>query len=270
MSLIDAVFNRRSVRSFLTDPIQSEKKSQLLNFINNLEVPFEHSVQVKLFEASGGKKLYTMFTAPKDNFAIMSETDMVSISKAGFIGELVLLYATDLGISTCWFGHYHLRTLNDLMPHMTPSENDPRWSYGKGPVDGTRVIAISPLAYHKEKGLRIIDRLQSSMMSHKRKALDELLVGKKDLSEDIYFALDLARLAPSAGNLQFWRFDVSEDEKLVRVAMPVGYKHPKWEHPNVDIGIAASHIFLGLKERGIDFSVDIKEEEGCAVWYFRL
>lgn len=270
MSLIDSIYTRRSVRSYRIEALDEADMLKIKAFINHLEIPFEHNVELKIFKAESKKKLYTMFSAPKDNLAILAETDMVSISKAGFIGELAVLYATSLGISTCWFGHYHLKTLNTLMPHMEVTEEDPRWSYGKGIVNGRRAIAITPLAYHKEKGLRLIDRIQASVMSHKRKPLEVLLTGKKNLSEPVKYALELARLAPSAANLQFWRFHVSKDETQIRIAMPVGYKHPKWEHPNVDIGIAASHVYLGLKERKIPFAIEIKEEEGCAAWYFKL
>jgi hypothetical protein len=48
--------------------------------------------------------------------------------------------------------------------------------------------------------------------------------------------------------------------------MPVGYKHFKWEHPNVDIGICASHIWLGLVDRGFAPSVEVHEDRDRAVF----
>jgi len=48
--------------------------------------------------------------------------------------------------------------------------------------------------------------------------------------------------------------------------MPVGYKHFKWEHPNVDIGICASHVWLGLIDKGYDPQVTVSDDSGRAVW----
>lgn len=270
MNLIEGILNRRSVRAFKLDAIEDSTRIKIQKYISELNVPFEHNVTLEMFKTEPTRKLYTMFQAPEDNLAIFSETDFVSLSKAGFIGELAVLYATTLDVSTCWFGHYHLKTMNQLIPHMTIEKTDPKWSFGKGEVKGRRVICITPIAYRKDKGLRLIDRIQASTMSFKRKPLEKLLTGKTDLSQRTKDILEWARLAPSAGNGQFWRFHVSENEKIIKVQMPVGYTHPKWEHPNVDIGIAASHIYLGLKDKNIDFTINIKEESGCAVWYFEL
>lgn len=46
----------------------------------------------------------------------------------------------------------------------------------------------------------------------------------------------------------------------------IGYKHPKWKHPNVDIGITACHLWLGFKMKGIETKIDISDVNGCAVW----
>ncbi len=76
--------------------------------------------------------------------------------------------------------------------------------------------------------------------------------------------------APSAANFQFWRFKVEPDQKTIYVSIPEGYKHPKWEHPIVDIGITACHLWLGLSMKGIDCKVEVEEVKGCAVWKFSL
>ncbi|MEW5921757.1 MAG: hypothetical protein AB1796_12595 [Bacillota bacterium] len=50
--------------------------------------------------------------------------------------------------------------------------------------------------------------------------------------------------------------------------MPVGYKHFKWEHPDVDIGICACHFWLGLLLQNVDCRVSVNQEQGRAVWRF--
>jgi hypothetical protein len=63
-----------------------------------------------------------------------------------------------------------------------------------------------------------------------------------------------------------WRFAFENNLKTITIAMPVGYKHFKWEHPNVDIGICASHVWLGLIDKGYNPTVSVKEDSDRAVW----
>jgi hypothetical protein len=215
--------------------------------------------------------------SPQDNVAFISETDVVSIAKTGFIGELVVLFAQSLGVSTCGYGHYKLAELERLMPHLqnpTQLKEAPNgFGYSKGVTDGVRAICISPLGYYESGGLRLMDRMTKKMYSFNRKETKELLENPEDatnLSEDLSYALDLARKAPSAGNSQMWRFGFNNGYKTITVAMPVGYKHYKWEHPNVDVGICACHLWLGLVERGIKSVVEVFENSNRAVFSFKL
>ena len=274
-NLESAINKRRSTRSFEPRGLDADTIEVLKRRVSELEVPFEHSVEVRFFKASPTKKLYLAFDSPEDNMAFLSETDYVSISKAGFVGELAVLLATELGISTCWYGHYNLEEMEKLLPHLGEhsKQEQPKWGYGKDVVEGRRIIAVSPLGYWNKSGLRLFDRFQENAISFKRKAIDELLIGQVrevQLTEPIRFALDLARKAPSAANSQFWRFRVEPDQKTIYVSMPEGYKHPKWEHPNVDIGITASHLWLGLSIKGVLCKVEVEEVKGCAVWKFSL
>ena len=244
---------------------------------NTLTVPFEHDVEIKFFKANPTKILYLTIKSPPDNMAFMSETDILSISKTGFVGELVILFATSKGLSTCWFGHYRLSELERLMPHLQSpdqlNEANMGYGYAKGVTTGKRAICISPLGYFESGGLRLIDRYQSRGISFKRKGIKELLVnpGEYDkLPEDILYALDLGRKAPSAANAQMWRFSFAEDYKTIFIAMPEGYRHLKWEHPNVDIGICACHVWLGLIDKGYNPKITVHEEGDRAVWRFAL
>lgn len=56
----------------------------------------------------------------------------------------------------------------------------------------------------------------------------------------------------------------------IAIAMPVGYKHIKWEHPDVDIGICASHFWLGLTMKNVSSRVSLNQEQGRAVWRFLI
>jgi len=76
----------------------------------------------------------------------------------------------------------------------------------------------------------------------------------------------MGRKAPSAANAQMWRFAFGDSYKTIIVAMPKGYRHFKWEHPNVDIGICACHVWLGLIDKGYNPKVTVHEEDERAIW----
>lgn len=272
---VTAINSRKSTRLYDRKPVPAQLLADLQQFVRNAEFPFQHEVEVRFFRAEPNKRLANnLKNPPPDNFALLADTDVLSISKAGFVGELVILYATNLGLSTCWFGHYSLAELERLMPHLEdPAAPKPAWGYGTGEVSGRRAICISPLGIPSTEGLRLLDRMTGSLMSFKRKPIGALL--ENGMSEDslpatLRLALDLARKAPSAANAQFWRFAVSPDFRTVDIAMPVGYRHLKWEHPNVDIGACACHFWLGLEMQHIASQVTISEDQGRAVWHFVL
>lgn len=271
-----AISNRRSVRSYEMHDVEEKTLSGLRNFASEMRVPFDHDVEVRFFKAMPDRRLYNnLKVTPRDGVAFIADTDNISISKAGFAGEMIILYATVLGLATCWFGHYSPAELEHIMPHLGEhaSQPLPKWGYGNGTVPGRRAICISPLGYRRDEGIRLMDRMQVSFMSYKRKPLGSLLEGgisEDRISPEIRYALDLARKAPSAANSQHWRFMVSDDCKTVSIAKPVGYKHIKWEHPDVDIGICACHFWLGLLTKGIGCRVSLSEEHGRAMWRFKI
>ena len=270
-----AINTRRSIRSYEMRPLAPDTMSKIRQFAGDMPVPFEHDVMVRFFKAEATKRLYaSLITSPPDHAAFMARTDTLSISKAGFIGEMLILYATALGLATCWFGHYSLTELERLMPHLGEHAADhPRWGFGKDFTPGERAICLTPLAYRRKDGLRMYDRIAGAVMSHRRKPLRELLqdgVTEENLSPDVLSALELARKSPSARNGQFWRFTVSPDLGSITVALPAGYRPSLWPHPNVDIGICACHLWLGLKMKGVETGLKLEVDGDRAVWTFTL
>lgn len=264
---------RRSARSYKMLAVDKDVIESIKNFAKSMQVPFNHSVEIKFFNADPTKTLYTMMKSPPNNIAFVAETDIISISQAGFIGELLILFAESKGISTCWYGHYKLEELERLMPHLQSAEQlkeaNMGYGYSKGITTGRRVICITPLGYYEDGGLRLMDRITKKTLSFKRKEIKDLLENSNDydqLSDDLLYALDLGRKAPSAANSQMWRFAFEDNYNTIIISMSVGYKHLKWEHPNVDIGICACHVWLGLIDKGYNPTVTINEDSARAVW----
>lgn len=275
-NLSETINNRRSIRNFKADPLKPETLKILSGFSTTVRLPFDSPTEIRFFKAEPTKELYTTMQSPADNVAFLSETDPVSIARTGFIGELLILLAESLGVSTCWYGHYKLSELERLMPHLQNTsqlkEAPNGYGYSTGITDGVRAICISPLGYYEPNCLRLMDRITKKVFSFKRKKTKDLLENQQDmnnLSGDLIYALDLARKAPSAANSQMWRFGFENDYRDIVVSLPVGYRHFKWEHPNVEIGICASHLWLALIEKGFFPKVEVYEDAGRAVFKIR-
>lgn len=278
--LLKAAECRHSVRNFLPEALGEETLREVDDFIRRMEVPFEHdSISIRRFQAEPGKKLYNNGINGPDNFAIFAQTDLVSISKAGFCGELVVLKLTSLGVNTCWFGHYKLPELAGYVaPDLAVPERirETTWGmgYGYGKVldGGERAICCLACGKANPDAKRLVD-IVAARNGVGRKPLSALIEEGTDLGllpEGVLQALDGARLAPSAANSQMWRFGIRDGGKAVTIAKPVGYRHFKWEHPDVDIGICAAHLWLGLVKNGYEPKVEIKQDADRAMWTFRF
>ncbi|MDR3344996.1 MAG: hypothetical protein LBT21_05350 [Oscillospiraceae bacterium] len=276
--LLSAISKRHSTRTFLPDALPEDVVSQVSAFAQGLELPFESNTEFQFFKSAPGKGLYNNGIAPANGIALIGETDLVSISKTGFAGELVILYAASIGLSTCWFGHYKLAELGKYIDGIAEKERIKETSLGLGygygdQVDvGKRVICCIPFGHGDENAKRLIDRVMKKLGAN-RKPLGELLDENTTLSAlppDIAEVLDLARPAPSAGNSQIWRFGYNKTTNVLTIAKPIGYKHFKWEHSDVDVGICAAHVWLGLVDKGYKPKVTVEQREDRAVWVFEL
>lgn len=278
-SLLNAAHQRHSVRNFLPDALPDEFLTELDHFIGNLEVPFTHNTAIKRFQADTGKKLYNNGINAPDNLAVLAQTDLVSVSKAGFCGQLVMLKLTAMGVDTCWFGHYKLQELAKYIgAELATAERikETTWGmgYGYGNVldVGERAICCIACGYANPNAKRLVDKV-ASKNGMGRKPLTELMEAGADLSllpEKAIRALQEARLAPSAANSQMWRFGIRENGRTITVAKPIGYRHFKWEHPDTDIGICAAHLWLGLLQEGLSPEVEVRQDNDRAMWLFHF
>jgi len=256
MDWIAAMERRRSVRSYEPRPVEEGTLQNLKDFAQNLQVPFTHDVTVRFFKTDPGKRLYgAMRVTPPDGMAFIAPKGILSESAEGFIGQMMILYATSYGISTCWFESYSREEAGALLPGVSQTGD---------------TILLCALGYFKSEGLRLYDRAAGTLMSGNRRALSASLEGTvkvDDLPAWLLTALGWARKAPSAINSQPWRFAVSSDYKEIRIAKPPEHLS-RWGHADLDIGICACQFYLALLAQGLDFTLSLFEESGRAVWQF--
>ncbi|NLJ64654.1 MAG: hypothetical protein GX337_04600 [Christensenellaceae bacterium] len=148
----------------------------------------------------------------------------VPLSKfyAGILGEAFVLNASSLGLGTCWVAGNFRRSACDVKL-----------------ADGERILAIipygKPLGNTKKKGRKPLNALCKSNPSA--------------WPLWAYRAADAVRVAPSAVNLQPWRFDFAGSTLCIKFRFL----------NSLDAGIACLHAMASLHDTALEFFIDEKD-----------
>ncbi len=250
-ALEDAIDKRVSVRKYHETPLEEGVLDKLSAFIRHLQVPFEHDVHLELVKSNN----FYYFKEPQDTCLIgIPNRGFDHQAAAGFVGELFILYAVSLGLSTCWYGHYKHKGVDAVKEQLGM---------------GYDVISITPIGY-QEHGFQLSEKIFSNRRrpAHKNLTKDSL----SEFPDYIWEGLTAAGKAPSAMNSQCWNFKVtkSEDYWTVEIFKPMEYTHFKWDYPDVDVGTAAAHFWLSVCRSGHEPIVRLGSNEWHGKWTFML
>ena len=239
----DLIQRRKSVRTFKGAALRKEDRQKLEQYLEILDNPFDVPVEFRFLDAKEhglsspvivGTDLYIA--------AKVSRVPQAEIAY-GYCFEKFCLYAEAIGIGT-------------VMLATTIS----RKAFEKAmEVRDTEVMPVaSPVGYPAEKksvretlmrkGLKADDRLPFGELFYKGSFAERLLPEYAGQFRD---ALEMVRLAPSAGNKQPWRTVVRGDRVhfYEKKTMP---DNSLGDIQKVDVGIALAHFDMVLKETGID------------------
>ena len=198
MNIIEAIKERRSVRSFNGESLSEVMKSELYKAIAGAISLFGGHVSIRLkeFDLKAGFKpsTYGMIKGASSFFMLGIADDEQSALTAGFMFEQVVLKAWQLGLGTCWIA----ATFKG-----TDFENGEAWP------DGEQLRIISPVGVAAKKSV-VESIARMAVGSDRRKAFSTLFFNNDfdtPLSPDSRFgqALEMMRLAPSSTNSQPWR-----------------------------------------------------------------
>lgn len=136
MTLWEAVEARISCRSYQEKPVDAETKAKLAECIAALNE--ESGLRFQLMEGDPAVKLAETMFAGKVTLcaALVGGEDPISAEKLGYYGEKFVLYATQLGLGTCWVaGTYDRNSVSpvveageklwDVIPLGWPTEKQP-------------------------------------------------------------------------------------------------------------------------------------------------
>lgn len=238
MDIIEAIRNRRSVRTFDGQPLSAVRRDELTTFAANVYNPFggQFSIRLKTFDLASGFKpsTYGMIKGAVDFFTLGISDDEMSALAAGFGFEQVVLKATQLDLGTCWIAATFKGTCFDD-GHAWP--------------DGESLKIVCPVGTAAKKSL--VEKIaRTAVRSDKRRPFSSLFFDgdfSRPLTTGTVFdmSLEMLRLAPSSTNSQPWR-------AIVCGTTVHFYYVPKSKCSVLDCGIGLCHFYETEKFLGHD------------------
>ncbi len=202
---------RHSVRKYLPKQIEPEKAAELDAYIARLNAKYDMSIRLVQGERIFEKAVlgYGMIKGCENYLYISGKDDEALDERAGYVGELIVLKAQDMGLNTCWVGGF-FRKKSVTYSH----------------PDGHRFVLVIAIGYGENQG-----------SPAKTKTFDEVSL-TKDAPDWYRKGIEAVLLAPSAINQKKWKFQLV-GENTVKATTAKG------PFCIVDLGIAKCHFELG-------------------------
>ena len=246
------VKTRYSVRTYNGMPLADEDRKKILSYADSLSNPFGVKVAFRFLEKSEqsteklgtygvikGTKLFIGATVPDTKFALEA---------LGYDFEKLILYATSLGLGTCW---------------LAGTFNREGFAAAMGVKENEIFPAVSAIGYPAEKRSVTESLFRKMLKSNQRKPWNQLFfngVFSTPLSEadagEYAQPLEMLRLAPSASNKQPWRVVKSGHMYHFYEEKDQGYGNKlSFDVQRLDVGISLSHFHLTAIEKRINRKV---------------
>ncbi len=251
--IIEVIKSRSSVRTYNNQPLPAAIKEQIKQYSSKLEGQLDIKVRFQLIDTDvvlkeSGARLGTYgMVKGASSFvaaALAKDNSSNNIERLGYLFEKIVLFATSLGLGTCW---------------MAGTLNREEFAKAINLKDDELLPVITPLGY-ANKNMRLQDRMVKLIVgARKRKSWEELFYSagfKNSLSQsearEYSVPLEMVRLAPSASNHQPWRIIKDRDAFHFYLSRTKGYQtRYGFDIQKIDIGIAMCHFELTSVERGL-------------------
>ena len=236
MNLIDAIKVRKSTRTYAGHLSESQLAyvAEVIDKVPSLPGTTA-TLRLHHFDTEGSFRpgTYGFIKGAGDFILVAMSDETASMLCAGYMGEDVVLRATQAGLGTCWIGG---------------TFRNADFSQGQKWPDGQTLKAIIPIGTPADSS-SVRDRLMRFAVSaNSRKPFDRLFFDngtEKPLDSDNTFAgsLELMRLAPSSTNSQPWRAIVIGKSVFF-------YSAGKGTLHMIDLGIGLRHFMIGEEYAG--------------------
>lgn len=227
---IKACDKRISRRSYNNKEIENEKINAITNLINNINS--ENSLNIQFIKdgknsISGFKASYGMISGAKSFIALVSDKNIEDYkTKLGYFGEMIVLEAVSLGLSTCWIGGTYNRSECKSIINLNDNED---------------LVCIISIGY-SDLDLSIKEKVVKTL-NKKEKTINEMLISRHDNPPNwVLNGVKYALGAPSAVNKKPIIYEYTDDKIEAIISKPNhGYEE-------TDLGISMLHFQLGAVE----------------------
>jgi nitroreductase len=254
--VVELISRRRSCRSYQAAAIPEQDRRRLQEFIGVVRTgPFGTALRFMLAASSEedrqalhGLGTYGFIRGNAGFIIGAMEISPKNLEDFGYALERIILFATDLGLGTCWLGGSYNRSAFTSRIAASPKEE----------VPAVAAVGISKKESTAEVPLPKRIRLPWNRLFFQddfRQALTEGSAGKYDVP------LEMLRGAPSASNKQPWRIVRRENDWHFFLQRTKGYRSGivfqvlgVSDMQRIDMGIAMCHFELTCREMGLPVS----------------
>ena len=252
--ITELVRERSAWRTYYRTPIEEKTKAGLVEYVSSLsEGPFGASMRIHLVDMPDSPSwktrilgTYGMISGGTHFLVGAVKKSEKDLEDYGYVFEKAILFATGLGLGTCWMGGtFNRSTFADKI----------------GQHEGEIIPAISPVGYKRPKR-GIADAITHRFArSSSRKPWSEIFFQgnfstpiTESIAHKYSTPLEMVRLAPSAVNGQPWRIVKAEQGNIFHfyIQRNRAYdKFPTVDLQRIDMGIAMCHFELAAIELGL-------------------
>ena len=227
MNLFEAIFVRKSVRSYTNEALAPQMLEDILTQFEEIKGLFGGiETELAIFDNREGQyKMLSMLGVKAPYYLILySEEKDRALMNAGYLMEQLSLYLCTRGLGSCFVGNPILR---------------------KKYVRRENKKIMAGLAFGKARGSWVRKPAEA-----KRLSLSEVCVYKETPRQWMNQLLDAARMAPSSMNSQPWRFVVFDSRIHIFSKKHASDRLGKWDELN--FGIMFSHMMVVAEELWLD------------------
>ena len=249
--ITEIIQKRKSVRTYKKQPLTQDLIEKLNEFMKNLKGPFNSSLRFSIINSkvtanTDNVKLGTYgIIRGAENFILTAvNKNEKNLEELGYELEAFILYATSLGLGTCWLGGTFKKG-----------------EFAKTMNLGTDEILpiVSPIGCISDSPHIVGSLLRVVAGSNNRKPWKELFFNgsfqiplSENEASEFKTSLEMVRLAPSASNKQPWRIVKDGNNFHFYLCRTKGYGNMlDFDIQRVDMGIAMCHFELTTKELGL-------------------
>ncbi len=208
----EAITLRHSVRKFKADAITETDTQKLNDFIAQVNEESGLHIQLVTGQKDAFNTLmnrYGWFKNVNNYVALVGKDNSELDELCGYYGEKIVLFAQQIGLSTCWVGGTFSRKKTDF-----------------DAAADEKLCLVIAIGYAEKDG-----------KEHKSKALEKLANVNESSPEWFREGAIAAQLAPTAVNQQKFKLELQEDGKVKATGAGAFGK--------VDLGIAKYHFEVG-------------------------